>query len=85
MSYLELHYQQALAGQPLPSEGHKPTHAITVDPTPTRTCPMPAAYGGQFAFLEIMSSMRTPNNFSKAVMMCTGIMTALYGGFGAIG
>ncbi|PNW82897.1 hypothetical protein CHLRE_06g298750v5 [Chlamydomonas reinhardtii] len=43
------------------------------------------AYGGQFAFLEIMSSMRTPNNFSKAVMMCTGIMTALYGGFGAIG
>ncbi|EFJ49048.1 hypothetical protein VOLCADRAFT_104490 [Volvox carteri f. nagariensis] len=43
------------------------------------------AYGGQFAFLELITSMRTPTSFSLSVMQCTVIMTALYSGFGAVG
>ncbi|GLC36986.1 hypothetical protein PLESTB_000171200 [Pleodorina starrii] len=43
------------------------------------------AYGGQFAFLELITSMKTPARFSAAVTLCTAIMTALYGGFGAVG
>ncbi|GLI62001.1 hypothetical protein VaNZ11_004573 [Volvox africanus] len=43
------------------------------------------AYGGQFAFLELITSMRSPGRFSDAVTLCTAIMTALYGGFGAVG
>ncbi|GFR52080.1 hypothetical protein Agub_g14540 [Astrephomene gubernaculifera] len=43
------------------------------------------AYGGQFAYLEIMTSMKQPSRFSHAVSLCTTIMTVLYGGFGAVG
>ncbi|KAG2491782.1 hypothetical protein HYH03_009942 [Edaphochlamys debaryana] len=43
------------------------------------------AYGGQFAFLELLTSMQTPQRFTHAVLGCTGIMTALYGSFGAVG
>ncbi|PNH07612.1 hypothetical protein TSOC_005908 [Tetrabaena socialis] len=43
------------------------------------------AYGGQFAFLELLTSMKSPPRFSRAVALCTGIMTALYGGLGAVG
>ncbi|GIL51251.1 hypothetical protein Vafri_7121, partial [Volvox africanus] len=43
------------------------------------------AFGGQFAFLELITSMRYPGKFSDAVTLCTAIMTALYGGFGAVG
>ncbi len=41
--------------------------------------------GGQFAFLEIITSMQCPRLFPRAVLLCTAIMTALYGGLGAVG
>lgn len=43
------------------------------------------AYGGQFAYLEIMTSMAAPSRFTTSVNACTAIMTALYGGLGAVG
>ena len=43
------------------------------------------AYGGQFAYLEIMTSMAVPSRFTTSVNACTAIMTALYGGLGAVG
>lgn len=43
------------------------------------------AFGGQFAFTEIMGTMHTPSHFPRAVSVCTVIMSALYGGLGAVG
>ncbi|GBF97031.1 amino acid transporter [Raphidocelis subcapitata] len=43
------------------------------------------AYGGQFAFVELMTSMLRPARFPLAISACTGIMTALYVGLGATG
>ncbi len=47
--------------------------------------PLHAAFGGQFAFLELLTSMRTPSQFTGSVVACTAIMTAMYGGLGAVG
>ena len=43
------------------------------------------AYGGQFAFVELMTSMLRPQKFPAAISACTAIMTALYAGLGAAG
>lgn len=43
------------------------------------------AFGGQFAFLELLTSMRTPSQFTGSVVACTAIMTAMYGSLGAVG
>lgn len=43
------------------------------------------AYGGQFAFCEIMASMQKPQQFPWAVSLCTIIMTVLYAFLGAVG
>lgn len=43
------------------------------------------AYGGQFAFVELMTSMMRPARFPLAISVCTGIMTALYCTLGATG
>lgn len=43
------------------------------------------AYGGQFAFVELMTSMMRPARFPVAISCCTAIMTALYVGLGATG
>ncbi len=52
---------------------------------PTRSSLLCTAYGGQFAFVELIVSMKEPRRFSSAVTLCTAIMTTLYGGFGAVG
>ncbi|KAI8471654.1 MAG: transmembrane amino acid transporter protein-domain-containing protein [Monoraphidium minutum] len=43
------------------------------------------AYGGQFAFVELMTSMVKPSRFPIAISTCTAIMTALYASLAAIG
>ncbi|GBF89647.1 hypothetical protein Rsub_02365 [Raphidocelis subcapitata] len=43
------------------------------------------AFGGQFAFVELLSSMRQPSRFPEAVTACTGIMSLLYLALGAFG
>lgn len=68
-------------------------HAHTSDRTATTSTPVlhslfilrPAAFGGQFAFLELLTSMRTPSQFTGSVVACTAIMTAMYGSLGAVG
>ncbi|KAI8464358.1 MAG: transmembrane amino acid transporter protein-domain-containing protein [Monoraphidium minutum] len=43
------------------------------------------AYGGQFAFVELMAAMARPAKFPVAVTACTGIMSSLYAALGAFG
>jgi vesicular inhibitory amino acid transporter len=43
------------------------------------------AFGGQFAFVELLASMRKPQEFSKAILVCTIIMASLYMSLGAVG
>lgn len=43
------------------------------------------AYGGQFAFVELMTSMHRPASFPMAISVCTAIMTGLYVSLGAVG
>jgi len=59
--------------------------AATYVPAAVALMNMIFAFGGQFAFTEIMGSMRTPAHFPRAVSVCTVIMGALYGGLGVIG
>lgn len=57
-------------------------HATLTKALPWVYCPPRSP---QFAFTEIMGSMRTPAHFPRAVFVCTVIMSLLYGGLGAIG
>ncbi|KIY99064.1 amino acid transporter [Monoraphidium neglectum] len=43
------------------------------------------AYGGQFAFVELLTSMARPSGFPVAVTACTSIMSVLYFALGAFG
>lgn len=43
------------------------------------------AYGGQFAFVEIINGMKVPSQFSQAIALCTPIMTFAYLGLAAVG
>lgn len=43
------------------------------------------AFGGQFAFMEIITHMQQPRHFPRAVTICTIIMAFLYGALGFIG
>lgn len=43
------------------------------------------AFGGQFAFVEVQASMSKPQDFSKAVNLCTLLMGLLYLLVGAVG
>ncbi|CAL5220298.1 g2283 [Coccomyxa viridis] len=43
------------------------------------------AYGGQFAYVEIMNSMRQPGRFTSAVSTSTPVMSVAYLALGAIG
>ncbi|WIA19860.1 hypothetical protein OEZ85_005763 [Tetradesmus obliquus] len=43
------------------------------------------AYGGQFAFTELMTDMKQPSEFPKAINVCTVIMSALYAGLASAG
>eukprot|EP00879_Flechtneria_rotunda_P019308 GHRR01020278.1.p1 GENE.GHRR01020278.1~~GHRR01020278.1.p1 ORF type:complete len:294 (+),score=89.66 GHRR01020278.1:812-1693(+) len=43
------------------------------------------AFGGQFAFTELMTDMKVPTEFPKAISVCTAIMSSLYAGLGAAG
>ena len=42
-------------------------------------------YGGQFAYVEIMNSMRQPGRFTSAVSFSTPVMSVAYLALGAIG
>lgn len=39
----------------------------------------------QFAFTELITDMRQPTDFPKAISVCTCIMSTLYAGLGAAG
>ncbi|KAF8063001.1 AVT1D [Scenedesmus sp. PABB004] len=43
------------------------------------------AFGGQFAFTELMTDMRRPSEFPKAISVCTVIMSTLYAALGSAG
>ena len=43
------------------------------------------AYGGQFAFVEVINSMQKPKQFPKVVTASTLLMGLGYMGIGAIG
>ncbi|MEW5297296.1 MAG: hypothetical protein WDW36_000513 [Sanguina aurantia] len=43
------------------------------------------AFGGQFAFVEIMTCMKRPACFPRAVTLCTVIMGCMYAGLGSVG
>ena len=47
--------------------------------------PWPRRYGGQFAYVEIMNSMRQPGRFTSAVSTSTPVMSVAYLALGAIG
>lgn len=42
-------------------------------------------YGGQFAYVEIINSMRQPGRFTAAVSAATPVMSVAYLALGAIG
>jgi vesicular inhibitory amino acid transporter len=42
-------------------------------------------YGGQFAYVEIINSMRQPGRFTAAVSASTPVMSVAYLALGAIG
>lgn len=43
------------------------------------------AFGGQFAFVELMSAMAKPSQFPVAISACTAVMSVLYIAMGASG
>jgi vesicular inhibitory amino acid transporter len=43
------------------------------------------AYGGQFAFTELMTDMKLPTQFFRAISVCTLMMTTLYAGVASAG
>lgn len=43
------------------------------------------AYGGQFAFIELITDMRRPAEFPKAISICTVMMSTLYASLAAAG
>ncbi len=43
------------------------------------------AYGGQFAFVDVITSMQTPADFPSAISVSTLIMGAGYIGLGLVG
>lgn len=43
------------------------------------------AYGGQFAFTELLTDMKVPTQFTKAISVCTVLMTTLYAGLASAG
>jgi hypothetical protein len=45
----------------------------------------PRRFGGQFAFVELITSMRAPRGFPAAVGVATPLMAALYVLLGAVG
>eukprot|EP00195_Chlamydomonas_chlamydogama_P017158 CAMPEP_0202897894 /NCGR_PEP_ID=MMETSP1392-20130828/6545_1 /ASSEMBLY_ACC=CAM_ASM_000868 /TAXON_ID=225041 /ORGANISM="Chlamydomonas chlamydogama, Strain SAG 11-48b" /LENGTH=530 /DNA_ID=CAMNT_0049583659 /DNA_START=191 /DNA_END=1783 /DNA_ORIENTATION=+ len=76
-----------LVMNPSPDAKHT-TQEVTWDnlvPAAVAFMNMIFAFGGQFAYVEVMGSMRQPEEFPRAVSICTAIMTLLYGGLGAVG
>jgi hypothetical protein len=43
------------------------------------------AVGGQFAFTELLTDMKTPTEFTKSISVCTIVMGSLYASLGAVG
>ncbi|GAX75715.1 hypothetical protein CEUSTIGMA_g3158.t1 [Chlamydomonas eustigma] len=69
-------------------EAKRSPQAVTWDnliPASVAVMNMIFAFGGQFAFIEIMSSMKRPSEFPRAVTLCTTLMGLLYGTVGVIG
>mmetsp|Transcript_35135 Transcript_35135/g.78203 ORF Transcript_35135/g.78203 Transcript_35135/m.78203 type:complete len:519 (+) Transcript_35135:215-1771(+) len=76
-----------LVMNPDPAATHT-TQAVDLDslvPAAVAFMNMIFAFGGQFAYVEVMSSMRKPQEFPRSVSICTAVMTVLYGGLGAVG
>ena len=78
-----------LASSPDPAaETHAVVDAsqgVTLDHQLVALMNMIFAFGGQFAFIELITSMREPLQFSKAISICTAMMSTLYLTLGAVG
>ncbi|GAX75713.1 hypothetical protein CEUSTIGMA_g3156.t1 [Chlamydomonas eustigma] len=69
-------------------DAHHTNQAVSFDtlaPASVAVMNMIYAFGGQFAFVEIMSSMKKPSQFPFAVNVCTALMSVLYATMGIIG
>jgi vesicular inhibitory amino acid transporter len=61
------------------------SEGVTLDHQLVALMNMIFAFGGQFAFVEIITSMREPLQFTKAISICTALMSTLYLTLGAVG
>lgn len=57
----------------------------TLIPTAISVGAIVFAFGGQFAFVEVQASMKKPQDFPKAVNLCTLLMGGLYLAVGVVG
>lgn len=67
------------------TEYYRPLTAATLPSQVVALMNIIFAFGGQFAFVEIMTCMKKPAAFPRAVTLCTVIMGSMYAGLGAVG